>query len=51
MIEYVQIAYDYNLEELKVKFLKILAENKKEIDADLWNRLPNNILIDLILVL
>uniref|UniRef100_A0AC35GKU8 BTB domain-containing protein n=1 Tax=Panagrolaimus sp. PS1159 TaxID=55785 RepID=A0AC35GKU8_9BILA len=48
---YVQIAYDYNLEELKEKCLKFLAENKKEIDVDLWNELPKNILVDLIGVL
>uniref|UniRef100_A0A914QPW4 BTB domain-containing protein n=1 Tax=Panagrolaimus davidi TaxID=227884 RepID=A0A914QPW4_9BILA len=51
VVEYVQIAYDYNLEELKEKCLKILAENKKDIDVDLWNELPKNILVDLIGVL
>uniref|UniRef100_A0A914QNS2 BTB domain-containing protein n=1 Tax=Panagrolaimus davidi TaxID=227884 RepID=A0A914QNS2_9BILA len=51
VVEYVQIAYQYNLEGLKEKCLKVLAENKKEIDVDLWNGLPKNVLVDLIGVL
>uniref|UniRef100_A0A914P2Z9 Uncharacterized protein n=1 Tax=Panagrolaimus davidi TaxID=227884 RepID=A0A914P2Z9_9BILA len=51
VVEYIQIAYDYNLEELKEKCVKVLAENKKEIDVDLWNELSKNILVDLISVL
>uniref|UniRef100_A0AC35GLH5 BTB domain-containing protein n=1 Tax=Panagrolaimus sp. PS1159 TaxID=55785 RepID=A0AC35GLH5_9BILA len=50
VVEYVQIAYDYNLEKLKEKCLKVLAENKKEIDVA-KSKLPYNILIDLINVL
>uniref|UniRef100_A0AC35GAA3 BTB domain-containing protein n=1 Tax=Panagrolaimus sp. PS1159 TaxID=55785 RepID=A0AC35GAA3_9BILA len=50
VVEFVQIAYEYNLEELKEKCLKVLAENKKEIDVAKC-RLPYNIIIDLINVL
>uniref|UniRef100_A0A914PH62 Uncharacterized protein n=1 Tax=Panagrolaimus davidi TaxID=227884 RepID=A0A914PH62_9BILA len=50
VIEFIQIAYDYNLEKLKQKCLKFLAEKKKEIDIA-KSKLPYNILIDLINVL
>uniref|UniRef100_A0AC35FLU3 BTB domain-containing protein n=1 Tax=Panagrolaimus sp. PS1159 TaxID=55785 RepID=A0AC35FLU3_9BILA len=50
VIEFIQTAYDYNLEKLKQKCLKFLAEKKKEIDIA-KSKLPYNILIDLINVL
>uniref|UniRef100_A0A914PT64 BTB domain-containing protein n=1 Tax=Panagrolaimus davidi TaxID=227884 RepID=A0A914PT64_9BILA len=50
VIEFIQTAYDYNLEKLKQKCLKFLAEKKKEIDIA-ESKLPYNILIDLINVL
>uniref|UniRef100_A0A914PIG6 BTB domain-containing protein n=1 Tax=Panagrolaimus davidi TaxID=227884 RepID=A0A914PIG6_9BILA len=46
VIEYVQLAYTYNLEELKQKCLKFLSENKKEISKAVLVGLPQNILVD-----
>uniref|UniRef100_A0A914PMX1 BTB domain-containing protein n=1 Tax=Panagrolaimus davidi TaxID=227884 RepID=A0A914PMX1_9BILA len=51
VVEYVHLAYDYNLKELKEKCLKVFAENKKELDVVLWKGLPNNVFVDLINIL
>uniref|UniRef100_A0AC34FKS3 BTB domain-containing protein n=1 Tax=Panagrolaimus sp. ES5 TaxID=591445 RepID=A0AC34FKS3_9BILA len=46
--EYITIAYEYNLEELKQKCLKVLVEKRKEIDASKFAGLPKNIIIDVL---
>uniref|UniRef100_A0A914Q8F7 BTB domain-containing protein n=1 Tax=Panagrolaimus davidi TaxID=227884 RepID=A0A914Q8F7_9BILA len=46
IIEYIQLAYAYNFEELKQKCLKFLSENQKEISKAVLVGLPQNILVD-----
>uniref|UniRef100_A0AC34F2N9 BTB domain-containing protein n=1 Tax=Panagrolaimus sp. ES5 TaxID=591445 RepID=A0AC34F2N9_9BILA len=47
--ELIQIAYLHNFEELKKKCLKMLVENKHEIEASKAEKLPKNILVDIFL--
>uniref|UniRef100_A0AC34FXJ3 BTB domain-containing protein n=1 Tax=Panagrolaimus sp. ES5 TaxID=591445 RepID=A0AC34FXJ3_9BILA len=44
---YIKIAYQYNLEELKQKLLKIMIKKRKEI-ASKWDELPKKVIIDVL---
>ena len=45
---YIRIAYHHNLESFKEKCFNFMAENRKELDGEILNDLPKNILIDFI---
>ena len=43
--QFIQVAFANNFEILKIKCLKVLAENRNSISAEAVNALPKEILI------